>query len=84
MLTDDAPNPNYLPTKHNIKSAMRWLVKDAKTDDALFFHCMGNSCNLRLKALSDIKLKIQGMVVRHQIWTAMRSTAGMKVCISNG
>jgi hypothetical protein len=42
MLTDDAQNPGYLPTKKNIEAGMKWLVKGARTDDALFFHCANN------------------------------------------
>ena len=38
VLTDD--NPMKLPTKDNILNAMKWLVKDAKAHDSLFFHCM--------------------------------------------
>jgi len=39
VLTDDARDPKNLPTKANILGAMKWLVKDAKADDSLFFHC---------------------------------------------
>jgi len=39
ILTDDTRNPKRLPTKANILGAMKWLVRDAKADDSLFFHC---------------------------------------------
>lgn len=39
MLTDDARNPAQLPTKANINRGMQWLVKDARPNDSLFFHC---------------------------------------------
>lgn len=39
MLTDNARNPRKLPTKANILEAMEWLVKGAKANDSLFFHC---------------------------------------------
>lgn len=39
VLTDDTKDPKRLPTKANILSAMKWLVKDAKAHDSLFFHC---------------------------------------------
>ncbi|KAJ1306520.1 hypothetical protein OPQ81_007521 [Rhizoctonia solani] len=42
-LTDDTTDPHRLPTKENIISAMRWLVKDAKAGDSLFFHYSGHS-----------------------------------------
>ena len=38
-LTDDAPDPRNLPTKTNILSAMRWLVRGAHKHDSLFIHC---------------------------------------------
>ncbi|CAE6533403.1 unnamed protein product [Rhizoctonia solani] len=41
-LTDDATDPYLLPTKANIISAMNWLVKDARSDDSLFFHFSGH------------------------------------------
>lgn len=39
VLTDDTRDPRRLPTKANILGAMKWLVKDAKAHDSLFFHC---------------------------------------------
>ena len=39
VLTDDTKDPRKLPTKANILNAMKWLVKDAKAHDSLFFHC---------------------------------------------
>ena len=41
ILTDDQQNPMSQPTKQNILRAMHWLVKDAKTNDSLFFHYSG-------------------------------------------
>ena len=41
ILTDDQQNPMSQPTKQNILKAMHWLVKDAKTNDSLFFHYSG-------------------------------------------
>ncbi len=38
-LTDDARDPRNVPTRLNILSAMRWLVRDAHKHDSLFFHC---------------------------------------------
>jgi len=43
ILTDDQQNPMSQPTKQNILRAMHWLVKDARSDDALFFHYSGKS-----------------------------------------
>ena len=39
LLTDDSRDPNKLPTKANMLNAMKWLLKDAKAHDSLFFHC---------------------------------------------
>ncbi|KDN35890.1 hypothetical protein RSAG8_11252, partial [Rhizoctonia solani AG-8 WAC10335] len=41
-LTDDTTDPDRLPTRANIISAMNWLVKDAKPGDSLFFHFSGH------------------------------------------
>ncbi|CAE6447138.1 unnamed protein product [Rhizoctonia solani] len=41
-LTDDATNPNQMPTRENILKAMQWLVKDAQPNDSLFFHYSGH------------------------------------------
>ncbi|KAG8686199.1 Ca(2+)-dependent cysteine protease [Ceratobasidium sp. 423] len=41
-LTDDATNPQQMPTRENILKAMQWLVKDAKPNDSLFFHYSGH------------------------------------------
>lgn len=38
VLTDDARDPRSIPTKANMIAAMQWLVRDAKPNDALFFH----------------------------------------------
>ena len=41
ILTDDQQNPMSQPTKQNILRAMHWLVKDARSNDSLFFHYSG-------------------------------------------
>ncbi|KAK0728304.1 peptidase C14, caspase domain-containing protein [Lasiosphaeria miniovina] len=42
ILADDQQNPITQPTKQNILRAMYWLVKDARPNDALFFHYSGH------------------------------------------
>ncbi|TEB34740.1 peptidase C14 [Coprinellus micaceus] len=42
VLTDDATNSRMQPTTANIVAAMQWLVRDAKPNDALFFHYSGH------------------------------------------
>lgn len=39
LLPDDSKDPRSLPTRDNLIQAMRWLVRGAKKDDSLFFHC---------------------------------------------
>jgi len=47
VLTDDTRDPKRLPTKANILGAMKWLVKDAKAHDSLFFHYSGHGGQIR-------------------------------------
>ncbi|KAH0838887.1 putative metacaspase [Lanmaoa asiatica] len=42
MLMDQTTNPRQMPTRKNVLDAMRWLVKDAKPHDSLFFHYSGH------------------------------------------
>jgi len=48
LLTDDQQNPMSQPTKANILRAMHWLVKDARTNDSLFFHYSGKPTSSNL------------------------------------
>ncbi|KAL6878255.1 hypothetical protein ACP4OV_012425 [Aristida adscensionis] len=41
MLTDDQKDPFRLPTKDNIRMAMRWLVQGCSYGDSLVFHFSG-------------------------------------------
>lgn len=42
LLTDDSRDPRLLPTKKNILACMKWLVRSAQPNDALFFHYSGH------------------------------------------
>jgi len=42
LLTDSGYGSNGMPTRKNILKAMRWLVKDARPGDSLFFHYSGH------------------------------------------
>ena len=42
ILTDDTPNSTAYPTRQTILRAMKWLVKDARANDSLFFHYSGH------------------------------------------
>lgn len=41
-LTDDQRVQRAIPTRQNILDAIKWLVKDAKPNDSLFFHYSGH------------------------------------------
>ncbi|KAI9428700.1 caspase domain-containing protein [Lactarius indigo] len=45
ILTDD--QPGSLPTKGNIRTAMRWLVKGAQPGDSLFFFFSGHATQIK-------------------------------------
>ncbi|KAF8520265.1 peptidase C14, caspase domain-containing protein [Hysterangium stoloniferum] len=42
VLTDGNRDPRMNPTRANIIAAMKWLVKDARPNDSLFFHYSGH------------------------------------------
>ncbi|ORY96418.1 caspase domain-domain-containing protein [Syncephalastrum racemosum] len=42
ILTDDQSEPQFIPTRANIISAMQWLVNDAQENDSFFFHYSGH------------------------------------------
>jgi hypothetical protein len=49
ILTDDQTDEKKKPTYDNILNAMRWLAKDAKPGDSLFFHYSGHGGTTRDK-----------------------------------
>ncbi|RID59053.1 hypothetical protein BRARA_F02302 [Brassica rapa] len=42
MLTEDEASPQRIPTKKNIRKAMRWLVEGNRARDSLVFHYSGH------------------------------------------
>ncbi|KAF5733345.1 metacaspase-1-like isoform X1 [Tripterygium wilfordii] len=42
MLTEDEINPLKIPTKHNIRLALQWLVHGSQSGDSLVFHFSGH------------------------------------------
>ncbi|KAJ6691146.1 METACASPASE-3 [Salix koriyanagi] len=42
MLTEDETNPLKIPTKENIRLALRWLVQGCQPGDSLVFHFSGH------------------------------------------
>lgn len=47
ILWDTSPHACNLPTRENIITAMRWLVKDARPHDSLFFHYSGHGAQVK-------------------------------------
>jgi hypothetical protein len=47
LLTDDVADPRVRPTRENVLSAMHWLVRDARPDDSIFFHCLSPCGRMR-------------------------------------
>ncbi|KAI0083445.1 peptidase C14, caspase domain-containing protein [Irpex rosettiformis] len=47
LLTDDAALPRARPTRANVLDAMRWLVRDAREHDSLFFHYSGHGSQVK-------------------------------------
>lgn len=47
LLADDVSDPRSIPTRKNIIACMKWLVKDAQPNDALFFHYSGHGGQTR-------------------------------------
>ena len=52
LLTDDSKDPRSLPTRDNLIQAMKWLVRGAKKDDSLFFHCEQSRSHIHSSSLS--------------------------------
>nr|AAP44516.1 metacaspase 3 [Arabidopsis thaliana] len=42
MLTEDEASPQRIPTKRNIKKAMRWVIEGNRARDSLVFHFSGH------------------------------------------
>lgn len=76
VLTDDTQDPRRLPTRANILGAMKWLVKDAKAHDSLFFHC---ESAIYISEWFAYVFQTPVMADRSVIPTAMRLTDMMKV-----
>ncbi|KAL6628660.1 caspase domain-containing protein [Neocallimastix sp. 'constans'] len=47
ILTDDSKDETLIPTRENILNVMKWLVKDAKSGDSLFFHYSGHGLSIK-------------------------------------
>ncbi|KAJ7546983.1 hypothetical protein O6H91_08G063700 [Diphasiastrum complanatum] len=77
MLTEEEADPLKLPTKHNMRMALYWLVKDCRAGDSLVFHFSGHgSQQVNLngeeldgfdETLCPLDFETQGMLVDDEI-----------------
>lgn len=54
ILTEQERNPGRIPTKQNMRSAMKWLVQDCQPGDSLFFHYSGHGLRQKDYNLDEI------------------------------
>ncbi|XP_057431777.1 metacaspase-1-like isoform X2 [Lotus japonicus] len=47
MFTDDSAEKNAIPTKHNMRVAMKWLVEDCQPGDSLVFYFSGHGARVK-------------------------------------
>ncbi|KAJ8487374.1 hypothetical protein ONZ51_g4232 [Trametes cubensis] len=86
VLTDDARDPDLLPTHKNIIRAMHWLVTGACAHDSLFFHYSGHGGQVKDKDGDEVDgydedYKASGCIVDDLMHTIMvkRLPAGCRL-----
>ncbi|KAH6792760.1 metacaspase 1 [Perilla frutescens var. hirtella] len=77
LLTDEETDPNKIPTKHNIRMAMFWLMQGCQSGDSLVFHYSGHGSQQRNytgdeidgfdETLCPLDFEKQGMIVDDEI-----------------
>nr|GLL21020.1 metacaspase-1-like [Ipomoea trifida] len=77
MLTEEETDPYRIPTKHNIRMAMHWLVVGCQPGDSLVFHYSGHGSQQRNyngdevdgydETLCPLDFETQGMIVDDEI-----------------
>ncbi|XP_071934345.1 metacaspase-1 isoform X2 [Coffea arabica] len=77
MLTEEETDPYRIPTKHNIRMAMYWLVQGCQPGDSLVFHYSGHGSQQRNyngdevdgydETLCPLDFETQGMIVDDEI-----------------
>nr|GLL28069.1 metacaspase-1-like [Ipomoea trifida] len=77
MLTEEETDPYRIPTKHNIRMAMYWLVQGCQAGDSLVFHFSGHGSQQRNytgdevdgydETLCPLDFEAQGMIVDDEI-----------------
>ncbi|XP_064992119.1 metacaspase-1-like isoform X2 [Musa acuminata AAA Group] len=81
MLTEDERDPYKIPTKHNIRMAMYWLVQGCQPGDSLVFFYSGHGSQRRDysgeeadgydETLCPLDFRTQGMIVDNEINATM-------------
>ncbi|KAI3968401.1 hypothetical protein MKW92_017266 [Papaver armeniacum] len=81
MLTEEETDPLRLPTKHNLRMAMYWLVQGCQPGDSLLFHYSGHGSRQRNyngdevdgydETLCPLDFETQGMIVDDEINAAI-------------
>ncbi|CAA0834511.1 Metacaspase-1 [Striga hermonthica] len=77
MLTEEETDPYRIPTKHNMRMALFWLVQGCQTGDSLVFHFSGHGSQQRNykgdeidgfdETLCPLDYETQGMIVDDEI-----------------
>ncbi|KAK4267994.1 hypothetical protein QN277_024703 [Acacia crassicarpa] len=81
MLTEEETDPYRIPTKHNMRMAMYWLVQGCQPGDSLVLHYSGHGSQQRNyngdeadgydETLCPLDFETQGMIVDDEINTAI-------------
>ena len=81
ILAEEQTDPYKIPTKHNIRMAMYWLVQGCQPGDSLVFHYSGHGAQQRNyngdevdgfdETLCPLDFETQGMIVDDEINTAL-------------
>ncbi|KAJ7961877.1 metacaspase 1 [Quillaja saponaria] len=80
-LTEEQTDPYRIPTKHNIRMALYWLVQGCQPGDSLLFHYSGHGSRQRNyngdevdgydETLCPLDFETQGMIVDDEINTTI-------------
>nr|AET08890.1 metacaspase 9 [Aegilops speltoides]CCC14969.1 MC9B protein [Aegilops speltoides] len=81
MLTEEQTDPYKIPTKHNIRMAMYWLLQGCQPGDSLVFHYSGHGAQQRSYSGDEVDgmdetpcpldFETQGMIVDDEINAAL-------------
>ncbi|PWA53001.1 Peptidase C14, caspase catalytic [Artemisia annua] len=81
MLTEEETDPFKIPTKHNMRMALYWLVQGCQPGDSLVFHYSGHGSRQRNyngdevdgydETLCPLDFETQGMIVDDEINTSI-------------